>query len=90
MMARFAGGRTAPRGMQEVTKDDTEIVSAVLLALADKVGKDRFEMWFGGNVRVTLVADTLRVAVPSQFFQDWLRSNFRRHIEESCQQAARP
>jgi chromosomal replication initiator protein len=73
--------------MQEVTKDDTEIVSAVLLALADKVGKDRFEMWFGDNVRLTLVADTLRVAVPNQFFQDWLRTNFRRHIEESCQQA---
>ncbi|HVU89038.1 MAG TPA: chromosomal replication initiator protein DnaA [Pirellulales bacterium] len=70
-----------------MTKDDTEIVSAVLSALADKVGKDRYEMWFGDNVRVTLAADTLRVAVPNQFFQDWLRTNFRRPIEESCQQA---
>ncbi|HEY4312548.1 MAG TPA: chromosomal replication initiator protein DnaA [Pirellulales bacterium] len=69
-----------------MTKDDTEIVSAVLLALADKVGKDRFEMWFGANARIALVADTLRVAVPNQFYQDWLRTNFRRHIEDSCQQ----
>ena len=72
------------RGKQEVTKDDTEIVSALLLALADKVGKDRYELWFGGNARIALDAETLRVFVPNEFYQDWLRTNFRRQIEEAC------
>jgi chromosomal replication initiator protein len=67
-----------------VTKDDMEIVSALQLALADKVGSDRFELWFGANTRLTLVGDALTVSVPNQFFQEWLRNNFRREIEASC------
>jgi chromosomal replication initiator protein len=74
------------RGKQEVTKDDTEIVSALLSALADKVGKDRYELWFGGNARIALEAETLQVFVPNEFYQDWLRTNFRRQIELACQE----
>ena len=70
-----------------MTKDDTEIVSALLLALADKVGKERYELWFGSNVRIALAADALYVSVPNQFYQDWLRTNFRRPLEE-CLAAA--
>ncbi len=70
-----------------MTKDDTEIVSALQSALADKVGKDRYEMWFGANARIALEADTVKVSVPNRFYQDWLRTNFRRQIEESCVQA---
>lgn len=70
-----------------MTKDDTEIVSALLTALADKVGKDRYELWFGANARIALEADTVKVSVPNRFYQDWLRTNFRRQIEECCEQA---
>ena len=35
-----------------MTKDDMDIVLALLAALADKVGKDRFEMWFGPRTRI--------------------------------------
>ena len=64
-----------------MTKDDMEIVSALRVALADKVGSERYEMWFGANARIALEADALTVFVPNQFYQDWLRTNFRRHIE---------
>lgn len=67
-----------------MTKDDTEIVSAVHCALADKVGKERYEMWFGSSTRITLEADAWRLSVPTQFFLDWLRRNFRQDIEEAC------
>jgi chromosomal replication initiator protein len=63
-----------------------EIVSALKLALADKVGQARFEVWFGTNTCLDFVDDTLTVRVPSQFYQDWLRTNFRDHIEASCQE----
>src|SRR5947209_871609 len=37
---------------KDVTKDDREIVSAVHRALADKVGQERFAVWFGRGVRM--------------------------------------
>jgi chromosomal replication initiator protein len=70
-----------------VTKDDMEIVSALEAALADKVGKQRYELWFGANARMTLEADALRVSVSTPFYEDWLRRNFRRHIEDACRES---
>jgi chromosomal replication initiator protein len=67
-----------------VTKDDREIVSAVRLALADKVGQERFDLWFGAAVRLDYNGSALRIGAPSQFFLEWIRANFRRHVEDAC------
>jgi hypothetical protein len=67
-----------------VTRDDTEIVSVLRGALADKVGKERFELWFGASTRLELDGATLTVGAPSRFFTDWLRNNFRQEIETAC------
>lgn len=69
-----------------MSRDDTEIVSALQLALADKVGLERFELWFGANTRLDFDDEALTVRVPNQFFQEWLRANFRQQIEASCQE----
>jgi chromosomal replication initiator protein len=71
---------------QETTMDDTDVVAAVRIQLAEKIGRDRFELWFGPNVRLVLGESTLTVQVPSQFHQNWLRRNFRRDLETVCQQ----
>jgi chromosomal replication initiator protein len=68
----------------EVTKDDMEIVSAVRSALADKVGQERFDLWFGAGTRLDYDGRTLRIGAPSRFFLEWIRSNFRRQIEMAC------
>lgn len=68
----------------DVAKDDMEIVSALRTALADKVGKDRFELWFGTNMQLEFDGATLTIGARSQFLQDWLRRNFRTHIESAC------
>lgn len=69
-----------------MTRDDMEIVSALQNALADKVGQERFELWFGANTRLEVSDDALTVRVPNQFFQDWLRKNYRQQIEAACQE----
>lgn len=74
----------ARRGSEEVTKDDTEIVSAVRTALVDKVGHQRFDLWFGAGTRLELCDGALAVVAPNWFFRDWLASNFRRDLEASC------
>ena len=67
-----------------MTKDDREIVSAVRAALADKVGQERFDLWFGAGTRLDYDGRALRIGAPSQFFLEWIRTNFRRHIEDAC------
>jgi len=67
-----------------VAKDDMEIVSALRTALADRVGQKRFELWFGESIRLAVAGGTLTIGVPNRFFQDWLRTNFRGHIEHAC------
>lgn len=75
--------------VQEVTTDDREIVSALQAALVDRVGQQRYELWFGANARFAFseldgAAPSLCVWVPNRFFQDWLRNNFRREVESCC------
>ena len=79
---RWFGGSRAKDAL-EVTKDDKEIVSAVRSRLADKVGQERFNLWFGASVRLDYNGGALRIAAPSQFFLEWIRTNFRRQVEEA-------
>jgi chromosomal replication initiator protein len=67
-----------------VTKDDMEIVSALRIALAGKVGKERFALWFGSSARFAVEGRTLSITVPNRFFLEWIRASFRRHIDEAC------
>jgi chromosomal replication initiator protein len=67
-----------------VTRDDTEIVSALRVALADKVGQERFALWFGANTRLDYDGHALRIGAPNRFFLEWIRGNFRRQIESAC------
>ena len=70
-----------------MTNDDREIVSALRARLADRVGKDRYEVWFGPSTRFAVRGGTLTVGVPNRFYQDWLRTHFRKDLEQSCVEA---
>jgi chromosomal replication initiator protein len=67
--------------------DEKEVVASVLSSLASKLGKDRFEVWFGTHVRLVVGESTLVVEVPNQFHQKWLRENFRGDLEAACTEA---
>jgi chromosomal replication initiator protein len=68
-------------GAQELIMDDREIVAAIRARLAERVGKERCELWFGVSTRLALRGDTLVVHVRDPFYQDWLRLNFRKDLE---------
>jgi chromosomal replication initiator protein len=63
--------------------DDKEVVSAIRATLADKVGRERFDLWLGA-CRLTLRGDSVLVELPNRFSQDWVRSHFRLEIETAC------
>ena len=64
-----------------MTHDDKEIVSALRAQLADRIGWDRYEVWFGKAVDFVLGESSVCVEVATQFSQDWLRTHFRADIE---------
>ena len=68
----------------ELTKDDKDIVSALRAALADKVGKERFELWFGPRTQIAWNGQVLRIAARNSFLLDWIRLNFRTEIEAAA------
>jgi len=70
-----------------VTSDDREIVSTIRARLAQRIGSDRYEVWFGPATQISVRGETLVVSVPTQFFQDWLRTNFRRDLEAAALEA---
>ncbi len=79
-------GRGAPRTQDEnaVTHHGTEIVHALRLAIAERIGNDRFELWFRG-AQLGVEGHTVRIATGTQFKLGWLRANLRQDIEAACQ-----
>ena len=72
----------------DVPRNDMEIVTAIRAALSDRVGPERFELWFGPATQLRLGAGALTVAVADGFFQQWLRQHFRGEIEAACVQVS--
>jgi len=67
---------------QEVVKDDSQ-VAAVRARLADKIGPQRFGLWFGPQTELAISGDCVTVRAPSAFVRDWLRKNFSDHLRAS-------
>lgn len=76
--------------MQEVSIDDKEIVSALRHALAERVGAERYDMWFASSTGFRIDADRLVVSTANTFLQDWLRNNFRAHLEAAARETIGP
>jgi chromosomal replication initiator protein len=72
-----------------VTKDDMDIATALHSALAEKVGRRSYDLWFGPQTRLELRDGSVAVYAPNNFFLDWIRSQFRRSIEIACEETFR-
>jgi chromosomal replication initiator protein len=68
----------------EVASCDTDIVAALRAAVAERVGRVRYEFWLGAGRWLTLADGAVRVAAPNDLYLDWLRRNLRAPIEEAC------
>jgi chromosomal replication initiator protein len=69
---------------QEVTNIDMEVVASLRARLAQEVGPERFELWFGDHVRFGWTHGTLRVEADNPFVRDWLRGAFQRMLQSLC------
>jgi chromosomal replication initiator protein len=62
-----------------------DAVSQLESRIADKVGPQRFNVWFKNATRFTFTEDYLRVSAPNHFVSEWLE----RHFAEVISGAAR-
>ncbi len=53
-------------------------------AIAQRVGHQRFLVWFNNSTRMDLRQDGLEIAVPNDFISEWIGKNFTRPIQEAA------
>jgi chromosomal replication initiator protein len=52
-------------------------------SIAEKVGAERFHVWFNNSTRLDLRNDGLEISVPNDFISEWIGRNFTRPIQEA-------
>jgi len=52
-------------------------------AISEKVGAERFHVWFNNSTRLDLRNDCLEISVPNDFISEWIGRNFTRPIQDA-------
>ena len=61
-------------------------VSRLQDAIAQRVGAQRFAVWFSNSAKLELKNDSLEIAVPNDFISDWIGQHFSSPIQEAAQE----
>ncbi|MHC4167807.1 MAG: DnaA ATPase domain-containing protein, partial [Planctomycetota bacterium] len=74
--------------MQRTIMDDsygaTETqVSAISESLAERIGQQKFRIWFKNSTKLTLAGDYLKVGVPNLFIASWIENHFFNEISDA-------
>ncbi|MBA2116045.1 Chromosomal replication initiator protein DnaA [Planctomycetes bacterium FF15] len=71
--------------------EDIEILPALRLAMIERVGQDRFELWFGtNNTQLRLSEGCLLIESTSRMNLDFLRKNFHEAIRQALSDVQLP
>lgn len=62
--------------------EDTQIAAALSAHLADRLGDQRYELWFGDATRFCVTSTCLKIIAANDFACRWLRTNFADDIRE--------
>ncbi len=76
------------RGCVIVTMDEKDVDRVVLRAVAERIGKDRFDVWFNNQIEVQWRGNRLEIAAPSRFYADRLAAMFGGEISRALSQVA--
>jgi chromosomal replication initiator protein len=55
-------------------------------AIAQRVGPQRFRVWFENSTRLVLRQESLDILVPNDFISEWITRHFTRVIQDSARQ----
>jgi chromosomal replication initiator protein len=74
--------------MQEVVMEDSQVVAALSKQLAQRIGIERFTLWFGSQARICIGTGCLRIRASSAFVRDWLQKNLADDIRACWENVA--
>ncbi|MCK4753034.1 MAG: hypothetical protein KAS75_06285, partial [Planctomycetes bacterium] len=66
--------------MQTTIKDD---ISAINEAIAERVGPQKFRIWFKNSTMLTLVDGYVKIGVPNLFIASWIENHFSNEISQA-------
>ncbi|MHC4604676.1 MAG: chromosomal replication initiator protein DnaA [Planctomycetota bacterium] len=58
-------------------------ISAINEAIAEKVGPQKFRIWFKNSTKLTLASGYLKVGVPNLFIASWIENHFINEISQA-------
>jgi chromosomal replication initiator protein len=65
------------------SRSDTESqIRAINEALADKVGQQKYRIWFKNSTKLSLAGGYLKVGVPNLFISNWIENHFLDEISQ--------
>ena len=65
--------------MQIITDD----IAAINETIAEKIGQQKFRIWFKNSTRMSLADGYLKVGVPNLFIGSWIENHFANEINEA-------
>jgi chromosomal replication initiator protein len=60
------------------------LLTRLAKAIAQRVGQQRFHVWFNNSTRLDLKQDGLEIAVPNDFISEWIGKNFTQPIQDAA------
>jgi len=60
-----------------------ELINSINEALAEKVGAQKFRVWFKNSTKLSLNGEYLKVGVPNTFIASWIENHFLNEISEA-------
>ncbi len=64
----------------------TDEITALGEALAEKVGPQKYGIWFKNSTRLTLAEGYLKIGVPNLFIASWIENHFSNEISQAVKQ----
>jgi chromosomal replication initiator protein len=67
--------------MQDVVMEDSQFAAALSKQLAERIGEQRFQLWFGSQAQLRVRRGRLSVRATSIFVRDWIQKHFSKDIQ---------
>jgi chromosomal replication initiator protein len=67
-----------------LTTIEHEVLATLELAIAQRIGEPRYQLWFARRTRFRHDDDRLTVGVPNLHFQEWLQKTFGSEVESAA------
>lgn len=64
--------------------EDNVVVAELRTRLAERIGQQRYELWFSRQTQIRLQDGELTIVAASTFARDWLRRNFAEGVRAVC------